>query len=63
LTELLHKQKQSGKLYAAICAAPAVALQANGLIDAGTPATCYPAPGFRSKLESVSEDDVVVSGK
>jgi protein deglycase len=69
LTALLQKQKQSGKLYAAICAAPAVVLQANGLIDADTPATCYPAPAFRSKLKSpdvVTTDNdangVVVSG-
>jgi protein deglycase len=68
LTALLQKQKQNGKLYAAICAAPAVALHANGLIDTdGTQtATCYPAPAFRSQLGTSivtdTEANVVVSG-
>lgn len=59
LQELLKKQKESGKLYGAICAAPAVALAAMGLIDANSEATCYPAPAFREKLSKVSEDPVV----
>ena len=62
LTELLQKQKAGGKLYGAICAAPAVALASQGLIDANAPATCYPAPAFRQKLHKVSEDRVVVAG-
>ena len=47
--------------------APAVALATNGLIDKGTPATCYPAPLFRNALKdlgvSVHEDRVMVAGK
>jgi protein deglycase len=66
LTELLQKQKQNGKLYAAICAAPAVALHAHGLMDVDTQtATCYPAPAFRAKLGAMVTDadaPVVVSG-
>lgn len=62
LIQLLEKQKSQGKLYGAICAAPAVALAPHGLIPDGATTTCYPAPGFRDKLKNVSEDDVVVSG-
>lgn len=61
LVELLKKQKESGKMYGAICAAPAVALAANGLIAEGAAATCYPAPGFREKLSQVSDKNVVIS--
>jgi 4-methyl-5(b-hydroxyethyl)-thiazole monophosphate biosynthesis len=42
LTDMLKSQKQAGRLYAAICAAPAVALAPHGLLD-GKQATCYPA--------------------
>eukprot|EP00522_Entomoneis_paludosa_P010559 CAMPEP_0172450910 /NCGR_PEP_ID=MMETSP1065-20121228/9098_1 /TAXON_ID=265537 /ORGANISM="Amphiprora paludosa, Strain CCMP125" /LENGTH=188 /DNA_ID=CAMNT_0013202757 /DNA_START=256 /DNA_END=822 /DNA_ORIENTATION=+ len=62
LVDLLRKQKESGKLYGAICAAPAVVLATHGLIPEGGSATCYPAPGFREKLASAeSNEDVVVS--
>lgn len=61
LVELLQKQKASGKLYGAICAAPAVALASKGLIEPGQRATCYPAPAFREKLATSTEDDVVVT--
>jgi len=43
-----------------LCAAPAVALAANGLLADGL-ATSYPAPGFREKLPQVSNDIVVVT--
>jgi 4-methyl-5(b-hydroxyethyl)-thiazole monophosphate biosynthesis len=61
LITMLKKQKQAGKLYAAICAAPAVALAPHGLLD-GVKATCY--PGMRSKLHPAyaSEERVVVDG-
>ena len=59
--DALKKHVAAGKLYGAICAAPAVVLHAHGLIPAGTPATCFPA--FADKLEACSEDRVVVSGK
>lgn len=61
LIELLKKHKADGKLYGAICAAPAVVLASNGLIEEGAAATCYPAPGFREKLPQVSNDNIVVS--
>jgi len=57
----LEKQKQDDKLYAAICAAPAVALSPKGLLEEG--ATCYPAPQFRELLTKPSDDEVVVTGK
>ena len=63
LTTLLKKQKESGKLYAAVCASPAVVFAAHGLMD-GTNGgnTCYPAPGFRAKLDDPSDSEVVVNG-
>lgn len=41
LTELLKRQQQDNKLYAAICASPAVVLHHHGLID-GKRVTCHP---------------------
>jgi 4-methyl-5(b-hydroxyethyl)-thiazole monophosphate biosynthesis len=64
LIALLKKQKASGKLYAAICASPAVALMPHGLIDDADSATCYPAPKFQTVLKNLNtSDQVVVSGK
>ena len=60
LIDLLKKQKDSGKLYAAICASPAVVFATHGLMDGIPGNTCYPAPSFREKLENPSDDDVVV---
>jgi len=62
LADLLVKQQQADRWYAAICAAPAVALAPLGLL-ADRHATCY--PGFTGQLEgaSVSEDRVVVDGR
>ena len=42
LIEMLKKQKQAGRLYAAICASPAVALAPHGLLD-DKQATGYPS--------------------
>ena len=42
LIELLQDQRAAGKLYAAICAAPAVVLEHHKMLD-GNPATCHPA--------------------
>lgn len=57
----LKEQKASGRLYAAICASPAIALQHHGLLD-GVKATCYPS--FRDRLDPAhaSDDRVVVDG-
>lgn len=61
LTEMLKKQQQNGKLYAAICASPAVVLKHHGLL-AGRKATAY--PGFAEQLENTESIDsrVVVDG-
>ncbi|MEW6264895.1 MAG: DJ-1 family glyoxalase III [Thermodesulfobacteriota bacterium] len=62
LTEILRRQKEEGRWYAAICAAPAVVFQAHGLLE-GRPATCHPNFVDRlSNLEAV-EGRVVVAGR
>jgi 4-methyl-5(b-hydroxyethyl)-thiazole monophosphate biosynthesis len=58
LIERLRRQRDGGKLYAAICAAPAVALGRNGLLD-GRRATGY--PGIDGIPQRVDEN-VVVDG-
>ncbi len=47
LKDLLQKMKRSGKIIGAICAAPAVVLAPNGLLD-GRKATCF--PGYENDL-------------
>ena len=63
LVELLKKQKTAGKLYAAICASPAIVLQPHLLLE-GRRATCYPS--FRDKIPESQlapvEERVVVDG-
>ena len=58
---MLKKQKQAGRLYAAICASPAVVLQPHGLLEK-VRATCF--PGMRNKLNPAyaSDERVVVDG-
>jgi 4-methyl-5(b-hydroxyethyl)-thiazole monophosphate biosynthesis len=62
LADLLLKQQKEDRWYAAICAAPAVALAPLGLLE-GRHATCY--PGFTEQLRgaAVSDDRVVVDGR
>jgi 4-methyl-5(b-hydroxyethyl)-thiazole monophosphate biosynthesis len=61
LQRILKRQKEEGKLYGAICAAPAVVLQHHGLLDQRK-ATCHPS--FVSHLENADsvESRVVVDG-
>ena len=47
LKDLLQKMKRSGKWIGAICAAPAVVLAPNGILD-GKRATCF--PGYENEL-------------
>ena len=61
LTELLYEQKKAGRLYAAICASPAVVLQHHRLLE-GTKATCYPSLQKELNQKNVSIDRVVVDG-
>eukprot|EP00892_Ulva_mutabilis_P010661 jgi/Ulvmu1/7968/UM004_0201.1 len=60
LSAMLRQQRDDGRLYAAICAAPAVVLEPQGLLDG--PATSH--PGFSDKLSNQSQVDerVVVDG-
>ena len=62
LEDLLLKQRNDGRWYAAICAAPAVVLAPLGLL-ADHHATCY--PGFIGQLRdaTVSDERVVVDGR
>ncbi|MHC4138281.1 MAG: DJ-1 family glyoxalase III [Planctomycetota bacterium] len=59
LTELLTRQQQGGKLFAAICASPAIVLHHHGLL-AERKATAY--PGFAEQLANTEsiESRVVV---
>ena len=62
LREMLRRQQATGRLYGAICAAPAVVLHHHGLLH-GKRATAHPA--FADRLEdrrSVSERVVVDGG-
>ena len=62
LQELLAQQQRQDRWYAAICAAPAVVLQPQGLL-AGKRATSH--PGFMKKLDATlaEENRVVVDGR
>jgi 4-methyl-5(b-hydroxyethyl)-thiazole monophosphate biosynthesis len=59
LITMLKKQKQANRLYAAICASPAVALAPHGLLD-DKQATGY--PGTQDKLPKPLNQRVVVDG-
>lgn len=59
LRQILVGQNAAGKLYGAICAAPAVVLQTHGLLRGRR---CTGHPGFMQQLPAsgTSEDEVVV---
>lgn len=59
----LEKAMATNKLVSAICAAPAVVLASNGLID-GKKATCYPAEAFIKAIDCADYTgaDVEVDG-
>lgn len=61
LVEILKKQRAAGRLYGAICASPAVVLEAHGLLK-DRQATCF--PGVHAKLtdKSLVNHHTVVSG-
>jgi 4-methyl-5(b-hydroxyethyl)-thiazole monophosphate biosynthesis len=61
LIDMLKKQREEGRLYAAICASPAVVFQHHGLL-AGKKATCH--PGRKDTLENKEAADsrLVVDG-
>lgn len=59
LIRLLEARNEADQPIAAICAAPALALAANGLLD-GRQATCYPS--FRDQLPTFVDAPVVRDG-
>jgi 4-methyl-5(b-hydroxyethyl)-thiazole monophosphate biosynthesis len=61
LTQLLKKQAENGKYYAAICAASVVVLQHHGLLK-GKKATVNPALSDKLKNSEAIEQRVVVDG-
>jgi 4-methyl-5(b-hydroxyethyl)-thiazole monophosphate biosynthesis len=61
LIEMLKYQKNTGRLYAAICASPAVVLTPHGLLD-GKQATCYPSCADTLPDSTQAGKKVVVDG-
>ena len=61
LVDLLRRQKEAQKPYAAICAAPAVALEPHGLLE-GRKATTHPGYVDRLKDASAAGSRVVADG-
>lgn len=61
LVNLLKKQKESNKLYGAICASPALVFEPHGLLK-GKKATAYPAMCSKLSDPSEAENRVVVDG-
>ena len=61
VVELLKKQKDFGKYYAAICASPAVVFAHHGLLE-GVQATCYPSCAPMMPKGSFVDNPVVVDG-
>ncbi|MCR4440480.1 MAG: DJ-1/PfpI family protein [bacterium] len=61
LVRLLKEQASSGRLYAAICAAPVVVLQHHGLLT-GRRATAHPSFAPRLTNQEAVEERVVVDG-
>jgi 4-methyl-5(b-hydroxyethyl)-thiazole monophosphate biosynthesis len=61
LAEMLKNQKNAGRLYAAICASPAVVLEHHGLLT-DKKATCYPAMADKLKNKQAINQRVVVDG-
>jgi 4-methyl-5(b-hydroxyethyl)-thiazole monophosphate biosynthesis len=59
LIEMLKEQAASGRLYAAICASPAVVLKPHGLLE-NKKATCYPS--LLSDLDQTEQAKVIVDG-
>jgi len=59
LTDMLKDQAASGRLYAAICASPAVALKPHGFLK-DKKATCYPS--LLPELDNAEQAKVVIDG-
>jgi len=61
LEAMLKRQSKAGRLFAAICASPAVVFAHHGLIE-GRKATCYPSFAERLSNRAAAESRVVVDG-
>ena len=61
LIRMLKRQREDGKLYAAICASPAVVFQPHGLLQ-GRKATCHPGRLDALKNTEAADLPVVVDG-
>jgi 4-methyl-5(b-hydroxyethyl)-thiazole monophosphate biosynthesis len=62
LSQLVKQQQASGKLYAAICATPAVFFESQGILD-GRKATAHPAFSDKLANQEAVLQRVVVDGK
>ncbi|GAK50303.1 hypothetical protein U14_01531 [Candidatus Moduliflexus flocculans] len=61
LIAMVKQQREAGRIYAAICASPAIVLHHYGLLK-GKKATCYPGMGNDFADQSAMEQRVVVDG-
>jgi 4-methyl-5(b-hydroxyethyl)-thiazole monophosphate biosynthesis len=61
LIRMLKRQKEEGRLYAAICASPAVVFQPHGLLEQRR-ATCHPGRVEALKNKEAADSRVVVDG-
>ncbi len=61
LVQILNDQNAQGRLYGAICAAPAVVLQSHGLLE-NKIATCHPMFADRLKNRDSSKSKVIIDG-
>jgi len=61
LEKILKHQKEAGRLYAAICASPALVLEHHGLLGSRC-ATCYPAFSDKISNQECIDSRVVVDG-
>lgn len=62
LVEMLKEQKESGRLYAAICASPAVVLARHGLLEGKTKVVCHPSMHDKLPVEAAASERVAVDG-
>lgn len=62
LTDLLKEQKADGRLYAAICASPAVVLAKHGLLEGKNNVTCHPAMHDQLPVAAAASERVAVDG-
>lgn len=62
LTDMLKEQKASGRLYAAICASPAVVFAAHGLLEGKKNIVCHPSMHDKLPVAAAASERVAVDG-